>query len=116
MPRIVVDCQSGNWLGKDVDILVDGRERAHIGRGERADMDIEPGGHVLQARFWKSMTQPLYFRAEEHETIGFDCIVSGLLRKSVMLTHAFRQRSDQRFRASQRELTGLDETRRDAGD
>lgn len=116
MPRIVVDCQSGNWLGKDVDILVDGRERAHIGRGERADMDIEPGGHVLQARFWKAMTQPLYFRAEEHETIGFDCIVSGLLRKSVMLTHAFRQRSDQRFRAAQREPTDLDETRRDPGD
>lgn len=97
MPRIVVDCQSGSWRIHDFEILVDGAERARVGRSDRADVTIEPGSHVVQVRLGQGLSSPLYFRIEEHETVGFSCVVSGAWRKSLMLEQSFRRRSDQRF-------------------
>jgi hypothetical protein len=99
MPRIVVDCQSDGWPGQDAEILVDGRERAKIGRNERADLPIDVGSHVLQARVGRTTSQPLYFRIQERETIGFDCLVAGAWRKRVTLRQSYRRQSDERFSA-----------------
>jgi hypothetical protein len=100
MPRIVVGCQSdAGWLGQDVDVLLDGRVRARVGRNTRADVAVGAGSHVLQARVGRVISTPLPFRIEERETVGFDCIVSGSWRKSVALTQAYRRQSDERFKS-----------------
>jgi hypothetical protein len=107
MPRIVVDCQAGGrWPGQDVDILVDGRDRARISRNGRADIAIETGSHVVQARVGRTMSQPLYFRLLDRETIGFDCAVSGAWNKRVTLTQTYLRLSDERFKAQERSVAG----------
>jgi hypothetical protein len=109
MPRIVVDCQAGGrWPGQDVDILVDGRDRAKIGRNGRADIAIEAGSHVLQARVGRVMSQPLYFRLLDRETIGFDCIVSGAWTKRVTLAQTYLRLSDERFKAQEPSVADLE--------
>jgi hypothetical protein len=106
MPRIVVECRSNaGWLGQGIDLLVDGRERAKIGRdGARAEADIEAGVHVLQARVGRVMSLPLNFRILERETIGFDCVVAGAWRKRVTLAQSYRRASDERFKPRDRGL------------
>jgi hypothetical protein len=107
MPRIVVDGRSSGWPSLDAEILVDGRERAKIGGNQRVDLAVDAGSHVLQARVGRTTSQPLYFRIEERETIGFDCIVSGHWRKQITLLQSYRKQSDERFRSHERSL--LDE-------
>ena len=106
MPRIVVECRSNpGWLSQEIDLLVDGRERAKIGRdGSRAEVAVEAGGHVLQARVGRVTSQPLHFRIQERETIGFDCVVAGAWRKQVTLAQSYRRASDERFKPRDREI------------
>lgn len=104
MPRIVVESRSSGWPGPAVEILVDGQERAKIGKSERADVAVDAGSHVLQARVGRTASQPLYFRIQERETVGFDCVVSGAWRKQVTLIQSYRRQSDERFRSHERAL------------
>jgi hypothetical protein len=105
MARIVVECRApAGWLDQGIDILVDGRAKAKIGRDRaRAQIVVEAGGHALQARVGRVMSVPLNFRILERETIGFDCVVAGAWRKRVTLALSYRRSSDERFRPRDRE-------------
>ena len=109
MPKIVVELQSANnWFGRDVDILVDGRERGKLSLSDRADIAVEGGSNVLQARVGCVISAELYFRVLERETVGFDCIISGAWHERVLLARAYRRQSDERFKTRDRAFATLE--------
>lgn len=118
MPRIVVECESGFRLpGRDVVLVVDGKDRGKLRHKSRTDLSIEAGSHSLQARFGRSMSAPIHFRASDRETLGFVVSVTGAWRKRVFLRQAFRRQSDERFAQSgQIKLPAESENNDDQGD
>lgn len=98
MPRIVVEDRSGViWKGGNIDILVDGVERARLKRNIRADFAIQAGSHTLQARSVGSLSRPVHFIAGERETLTFSCVSEGVLKKSLVIKQTAQQRHQDRF-------------------
>jgi hypothetical protein len=98
MPRIVVEDHSGMiWKGANIDILVDGIERAKLKRNIRADFAIQAGSHTIQARSSGAISRPVHFAAADRESLTFSCISDGLLKKSLVIKQTSQQRHQNRF-------------------
>jgi hypothetical protein len=98
MPRIVVEDHSGMiWTGANIDILVDGVERAKLKRNVRADFAIPAGRHTIQARTVGAVSRPVNFTAADRESLTFSCVSDGILTKSLVLRQTAQQRHQDRF-------------------
>jgi hypothetical protein len=98
MPRIVVEDHSGMiWKGGNIEILVDGVERAKLKRNVRADFAVQPGSHTIQAQSIGTISRPVHFVAADRESLTFSCVAEGLLKKSLVIRQTSIQRSEDRF-------------------
>lgn len=100
MPRLIIEDQSiPSLLRSGVTLELDGRDLGRVACGARADFHIAAGRHVLRASAGRSISPPIHFNAEDRQSIGFICKVSGALVKSVSLVQSFAQGSGGRFGA-----------------
>lgn len=107
MPRLIIEDQSiPSLLRTGVTLELDGRDLGRVACGARADFHIAVGRHVLRASAGRAISPPIHFNAEDRQSIGFICKVSGALVKSVSLVHSFARGSGGRFGAKPTILTG----------
>jgi hypothetical protein len=98
MPMLIVERQSSFGLPVvDVAIILDGRECGSLGRAGKAEFSIHPGSHALQARMGAVTSQPVYFRADDRDTVGFACNISGVLQRRLTLQRIFHRQPEDRF-------------------
>jgi hypothetical protein len=98
MPRIVVEDHSELiWRGSTIDILIDGIERARLRRNVHADFVVGAGRHSIQARSNGALSRPLSFAALDRESISFDCLCAGLLKRALVVRQIASQRHRDRF-------------------
>jgi hypothetical protein len=98
MPTLIVERQSSFGLPVvDIDIILDGRECGSIGRASKLELFVHPGAHSLQARMGAVMSQPVYFKAVERETVGFACATSGVWPRRLTLHPKFHRQPSDRF-------------------
>jgi hypothetical protein len=98
MPRIVVEDHSALiWKGGNIEILVDGVERAKLKRNLPADFAVQTGSHTIQARSIGAISRRVHFVAADRETLTFSCVAVGIVKKSIVIKQTSNQRSEDRF-------------------
>jgi hypothetical protein len=98
MPTLIVERQSGFGLSvADIDIIVDGKERGSLGRAPKIELRLHPGPHAIQVRMGSTVSQPVYFKADERETVGFACLTTGVWQRRLTLQRVFHRQPDDRF-------------------
>lgn len=98
MARIVVEDHSGLiWRGSNIDILIDGIERATLKGNIRADFVVGVGRHTIQAQSNGARSRPLHFVVAERDTFSFACFSEGLLKKTLVLKQVSHKRHQDRF-------------------
>jgi hypothetical protein len=98
MPRVIVEDHSGLiWRGANIEILIDGVERAKIKRNLRADFTISAGRHTIQLRTIGALSKPHHFNVAERESLTYACASEGFLKKTLTVTLITHQRHQDRF-------------------
>lgn len=97
MPRIVVELHPSSAWPTSADILIDGISRARLKRNARADLAVDAGEHVIQARSFGAVSKPVHFSVAERESFAFACLSRGLVKKALMIEQVSRQRHKDRF-------------------